>query len=129
MRYEKASVRSGLHKRLSQLLHDPIGRRMLRNVEMQDAAAPVLDDEETVQHSEGRTRHGEKVAGNDRFAVVVKKRQAFLRRIPPALDPPQVARDRPLGEHKPSFCNSPWIFGAPQSEFSCAKRRIRTRIS
>src|SRR5215469_5763607 len=30
---------------------------------------------------------------------------------------------------KPSFCNSPWIFGAPQSEFSCARRRIRRRTS
>src|SRR5215471_12790870 len=30
---------------------------------------------------------------------------------------------------KPSFCNSPWILGAPQSGFSSAKRRIRPRIS
>ena len=32
------------------------------------------------------------------------------------------ARSRPSA-------TSPWIFGAPQPEFSCAKRRIRTRIS
>src|SRR5687768_6843618 len=30
---------------------------------------------------------------------------------------------------KPSFNSSPWILGAPQSAFSCAKRRISTRIS
>jgi hypothetical protein len=30
---------------------------------------------------------------------------------------------------KPSFKSSPWILGAPQSEFSCAMRRISTRIS
>jgi len=29
----------------------------------------------------------------------------------------------------PSFNSSPWIFGAPQSGFSCAKRWIRPRIS
>src|SRR5260370_15736288 len=30
---------------------------------------------------------------------------------------------------KPSFSSSPWICGAPQSEFSAATRRIRVRIS
>src|SRR5260370_2083775 len=30
---------------------------------------------------------------------------------------------------KPSFSSSPWIFGAPQSEFSVPTRRIRVRIS
>src|SRR5713226_2130941 len=30
---------------------------------------------------------------------------------------------------KPSFRSSPWIFGAPQSEFSAAMRRMRVRIS
>src|SRR6185295_15606852 len=30
---------------------------------------------------------------------------------------------------KPSFCSSPWIFGAPQSGFSSARRRIRPRTS
>jgi hypothetical protein len=29
----------------------------------------------------------------------------------------------------PSFNNSPWIFGAPQSGFSCTKRWIRVRVS
>ena len=30
---------------------------------------------------------------------------------------------------RPSFCNSPWIFGAPQPAFSWAKRRINVRTS
>ena len=30
---------------------------------------------------------------------------------------------------KPSFCSSPWIFGAPQPTFSSAIRRMRSRIS
>jgi hypothetical protein len=60
----------------------------------------VLDDEKTVQHSEGRGRHGEEVEGDDRLAVVAKKRQPFIGRITPALDSPQIARDGPLGEHE-----------------------------
>jgi hypothetical protein len=58
---------------------------MLRDVEMQDPAALVLDDKETVQKSERRRRHGEEVKGNDRLAVVVQKCQPFLSRVAPAL--------------------------------------------
>jgi hypothetical protein len=61
--------------------------------------------------------------------VVAKKRQPFLARIAPALGPSQMACDSLSESTKPSFCNSPWIFSAPQSEFSCARRRISTRIS
>jgi hypothetical protein len=119
-----------LHQsRFAQLLHDPIGRWMRRDIEVQNPAASVLDDEDTVQHTEGRGRHGEEIEGDDGLTVVVKKCKPFLGRINPAVNAPQVARDGPLGDHEPSFCNSPWIFGAPQSEFSCAKRRIRTRTS
>src|SRR5690242_16847484 len=47
-----------VRKGLAELLHDPICRGMLRDVEMQDPTAFVLDDEETVQHAEGRGRNG-----------------------------------------------------------------------
>src|SRR6516162_8368958 len=73
---------------------------MRREIEGQNPAALVLDDEETVPHTEGRGRHGKQVEGHDRLAVMVKKGQPFLGRIPPAMDPPQVARDGPLGEHE-----------------------------
>ena len=69
-----------------QLLHDPIGRWMPCNVEVEDPAALGLDDEETVQHSEGRGRHGEEIEGDNGLAVVVKKREPFLGRITPAMD-------------------------------------------
>src|SRR5262245_32395591 len=73
---------------------------MRRDIEVQNPAASVLDDEETVQHTEGHGRHGEEVQGNDRLAVIVKKSQPFLGRITPALDSPQVARNGPLREHE-----------------------------
>ena len=47
-------------------------------VEMQDPATFVLDDEETVQHAEGSGRHGEEVERDDRLAVVVKECEPFL---------------------------------------------------
>ena len=62
---------------------------MPRNVEVQDPAAPVLDDEETVKHSERRSWHGEEVEGDDRLAVVVKKRKPLLAWVAPVLDAPQ----------------------------------------
>src|SRR6185369_9369170 len=73
---------------------------MRRDIEMQNPAASVLNDEEAVQHTERRGRHGEQVEGNDRLTVVVKKGQPFLGRITPATDSPQVARDGPLREHE-----------------------------
>ena len=42
------AIGSRLGKRRSELLHDPLCRRMPCNVEVQDLAALVLDDEETV---------------------------------------------------------------------------------
>jgi hypothetical protein len=123
------AIGSRFRKGFAQLLHDPIGRWMPCNVEVRDPAALVLDDEETVPHSKSRTRYGKEIEGDNGLAVVVKKREPFLGRITPAMEAPQIARDGPLGEPKPSFCNSPWILGAPQSEFSCAQRRISTRIS
>src|SRR5215510_9202311 len=89
------AIRCRLRTGFSQLLHDPIGRGVPRNVEVQDPAAPLLDDEQTVQHPEGRSWHGEEVEGNDGLAVVAKKRKPFFARITPALDPPQIARGSP----------------------------------
>ena len=60
---------------------------MPRHVEMQDPAALVLDDEETVQRSERRRRYREEFEGDDGLAVVVKKCQPFLARVAPALSP------------------------------------------
>jgi hypothetical protein len=59
----------------SPLLHDPICQRMSRYIVMQDPTTPVLDDEETVQHSESRSRHGEEVKSDDGLAVIAKKGQ------------------------------------------------------
>jgi hypothetical protein len=56
---------------------------------------------------ERRRRHGEQVEGDDGLAVVAKKREPLLGRITPALDPPQIARDGPLGEHEAELLQFP----------------------
>jgi len=89
----------------------------------------VLDHEEAVQQLERQRRHREEVKCHDGFAVILKKRQ------PPFSGSPRRGirrryRATLLSETtKPSFCNSPWILGAPQFGFSSASRRINSRIS
>ena len=46
---------------------------MLRDVEMENLASIVFDDEETIQDSEGEGRHGEEVHGRDGLAVIAQE--------------------------------------------------------
>ena len=48
-------------KCLSQLLDDQTTRRMLRDVDMQDASTIVADDEEAVEHAERDRWHREEI--------------------------------------------------------------------
>jgi hypothetical protein len=58
----------------SQLLTRPLRARMGRDVEVNQPAAVVFDDDEDVQHSE-RARHGHKeVARHDGPRMVLKER-------------------------------------------------------
>ena len=51
---------------------------MSGDVEVQDATTPVLDNEEAVQELERYRRNGQKVHGDDGFAMIVEKRQPAL---------------------------------------------------
>ncbi len=73
-------------KCLPDLLHYPRAGRVFRDVEMQNPASTVLDEEETIQDSQRGRRHCEKVHGRDdlagiaqegspEFSVVVGRRQ------------------------------------------------------
>jgi hypothetical protein len=57
----------------STLLDDPTAGRMLGDVEVQDTAAIMADDEETIEHAECDRGHGEEVHGRNRFPVIRKK--------------------------------------------------------
>ena len=65
-------------KCLPQLLDDPSARRMLRDVEVQDASTIVADDEETIEHAERDRWHREEIHGRNRFPMVSKEGQPAL---------------------------------------------------
>ena len=53
-------------------------RRMLRNVDVQDAPPIMTDDEEAVEHAERNRGHREEIHGGNRFPMVAKKCQPAL---------------------------------------------------
>jgi hypothetical protein len=111
-------IGSRFRKGLSQLLHHPVGRRVSRDVEVQDPAASVLDYEEAVQDAAGRRRHREEVQGDDSLAVVAKKcKPAFARIAPPARNTPQISGDGSFGDRE-----------AELLEFAVDLRRTPVRI-
>ena len=55
---------------------------MWRYVAMQNLASLVLDDKETIQHSERHRRHGEEIEGSDYLAVILEKGEPLLAGIP-----------------------------------------------
>ena len=102
---------------------------MRGDVEVQDPAAPVLDDEKTVEQPECQCRHGEEVEGDDHLAVILEKRKPPL-----AGSPRRRIRRRYLATvrsetSKPSLSSSPWSFGAPHPEFSAAIVRMCVQSS
>ncbi|MGB2602738.1 MAG: hypothetical protein WBC78_04045 [Candidatus Sulfotelmatobacter sp.] len=62
-----------IRKSLAQLLDDPTAGRMPRDIEVQNAFPVVDDDEEAVEHVEGKRRDGEEVHRRDDFTVIPQK--------------------------------------------------------
>jgi len=58
---------------LAQLLNDPTGGRIGRNVEIHDTPPTVADDEEAIEHTEGDGRNGKEVHRRDGLPVISKK--------------------------------------------------------
>jgi hypothetical protein len=123
------TIRTNLGKGFTQLLHHPRCGRMTSDVEVQNPAPAMLDYEETIQQLEGQRGHGKEVEGNDRLAMVGEESEpafVWIAASPQAL---QISGDTAFGDFEAELQSSPWIFGAPQSEFSAAIRRMRVRIS
>src|ERR1039458_10349160 len=51
---------------------------MASDVEVQDAAAIMTDDEEAVQNPKGESGDGEEIHGRDRFPMIAQKGQPAL---------------------------------------------------
>src|SRR6266508_859766 len=102
---------------------------MTGNVKVQNLAPAMLDHEQTIQQVEGDGRNSEEVERYEHFAMVPKEGRPTPSGVATAVHSSKIARDTRSEISNPSFSNSPWIFGAPQPEFSCASRRIRSRSS
>ena len=100
---------------------------MARHVEMEDPTPVVGKDDEHEQDSARQRGHREEIDRDGRVEVVREEGAPALRGwlLPPRHQP----RNRPLRDLNPSFNNSPWIRGAPQSGFATAISRTRRRIS
>jgi hypothetical protein len=121
-------VRCFKWKRFAQLLNDPTARRMLRDVNVQDAPAIVTDDEEAVEHAKRDRWHSEEIHGRNRFPMVSKKGQ-------PALGPVRISRrsfhptgDRSLGKFKTEHAKFP-MYPRRSLGFSATIRKISSRTS
>jgi len=97
------TIGAGFRKRGTQLLDNPIRRWVPRDIEVQDLTPGVLDHEEAVQQLKGDRRNREEVEGDNRFSVILQKRQPLFPRIAPTSDAPQIAGDRAFGNDKAEF--------------------------
>jgi hypothetical protein len=69
----RMAVRTGFRKCFSQLLHYPAAGRVFGDVEVEDLASTVFDDEKTIQDSERESWHGEEVHCRNGFAVIAQE--------------------------------------------------------
>src|ERR1700694_4793034 len=116
-------------KRLPELLNDAQARRMVCDIEMQDAPTIVADDEEAAEHTERNRWHDEEVHGRNRFPMVSKEGEPTLGRLRISRRSFHSTGDRSLGRSKPSMRSSPCIRGAPQLGFSATIWKINSRTS
>jgi hypothetical protein len=64
-----------------------------RDIEVQDPTTGVLDHEEAIQQLKLDRRNREEVEGDNRFSVILQKRQPTFPRITPPSNTPQIAGD------------------------------------
>src|SRR3982750_2812111 len=76
------------------MLHHPPGRRYGSHIEVQNSPTPVFNDKEAIEELKRHCRHGEKVHGNDRLAMIGQKCKPPFIRIPPPPKPSEVSGDR-----------------------------------
>ena len=63
------------------------------NVEMEDPASTMFDDEKTIQDSEREGRHGEEVHGRDDLAVIAKESRPELENVVARGQAPEIPGD------------------------------------
>jgi hypothetical protein len=71
----------GVWPRFTHLLNDPEGTGITRNVKAQNPPATMIDDEEAVQHTEGKRRDGKEVHRCDSLAMVSQECQPAFAQV------------------------------------------------
>ena len=87
-------------ERFSQLLNNPFASRMPGDVEVQNAAAVVVDDEEAVKDAERNGRYREEIHCRDGFSMITQKREPSLYQLRISRSFAHPAGDRSLGNIK-----------------------------
>src|ERR1700730_1236347 len=87
-------------ERFSQLLNNPFASRMPSDVEVQNAAAVVVDDEEAVKDAERNGRYREEIHCRDGFSMITQKREPSLYQLRISRSFAHPAGDRSLGSIK-----------------------------
>jgi len=110
-------LRTRFHECFPQLLHDSGAARVFRDIEMDDLASTMFDDEETIQDAEGEGRHGEEVHGRDGLAVIAKESRPELAGLVGRRQATEEVGDGAFGDVKAEFkkfsvnsrCAPSWI--------------------
>ncbi len=76
---------------------------MTGDVEVQDSAAPVLNDEKAIKEFEGQCGHGEEINGNDCLAMITEEGKPALAGIAVASQPSQISGNSPLADLEPKL--------------------------
>ena len=100
---EDVFIRTCAGKRLSQLLHDPIGSRTASDVEVQDLATPMFNHEEAVQEPESESGDGEEIDSDDCLTMVCEEGEPAFARIPAPSESAQLSCNCAFGDFEAEF--------------------------
>jgi len=114
------TIRTSLGKGFPQLLHHPLGSQMTSNVEVQNPAPAMLDDEEAVQELEGQRGHGKEVEGDDHFTMVSEEGEPAFGGVAASPQALQISGDSALGDRDAELQKFPVNLG-------CSPVRIFSR--
>ena len=70
---------------------------MFRDIEMENPASAMFDNEKAVQHAKTQSRHGEEVHGRDDVSVIAEESRPELAGIVGGRPAPDIAGDGALG--------------------------------
>ena len=76
---------------------------MFRDVEMENPASTVFDDEETVQDSEGESWHREEIHGRNGFAVIAQESSPEFPCLLGRRQAPEIARNAAFRDVEAKF--------------------------